>query len=47
VHNVVDEHETAERLLYVAPVGLGVAWIDHALPFHRSTNVTLVPPLFV
>jgi len=36
-------HETPNSVAYRAPAGLGLATIDHALPFHRSTNVLPVP----
>src|ERR1700722_14739117 len=28
-----------------SPVGLGVFWIDHVVPFQRSASVTVVVPL--
>jgi hypothetical protein len=40
VQAVLDVHDTPLRLLLsVAPVGLGVVWIDQLVPFHRSANV--------
>ena len=36
-------HDTEERPLAVAPVGLGVVWMDQAVPFHTSANVTATP----
>ena len=39
VHEVDDEQETPARPDSFAPVGLGVCWIDHSLPFHRSASV--------
>jgi hypothetical protein len=32
-------HATAFRKLNCAPDGLGVDWMDHVVPFHRSANV--------
>jgi hypothetical protein len=32
-------HDTPLKPLSTAPVGLGVVWIDHPAPFHRSPNV--------
>src|SRR5437588_884580 len=44
MQNLADEHETSFRC---APgprwAGLGVRWIDHRLPFHRSASVTPTP----
>jgi hypothetical protein len=45
IHEVDDAHETPQRLLFVAPLGFGVVWIDHEVPFHRSASVTVVPEL--
>jgi hypothetical protein len=43
-----DVHATAARKLPWAPMGLGVAWMLHFLPFHRSARVPrLVPPTAV
>ena len=47
MHAVEDVHDTPWRRLSVAPVGLGVDWIDHAVPFHASTSVTSTPELLV
>jgi hypothetical protein len=44
MHAVADVHATPLRLPYRTPAGLGLGWIRHVLPFHRSTNVN-VPPL--
>ena len=38
VHAVADVHDAANRKLEVAPVGLGVGWIVHAVPSQRSAN---------
>ena len=35
--------ETPDRELTAAPRGLGVGWIRHVLPFHRSARVTPTP----
>jgi hypothetical protein len=40
-----DVHDTASRKLPCAPGGLGVAWIRHLVPSHRSAKVTCVPEL--
>jgi hypothetical protein len=37
-------HDTPDRLLLVAPAGIGTGWIDQLLPFQRSANVS-VPAL--
>src|SRR6516164_1902084 len=42
MQSVADAHDTAPRPLPCAPVGLGVVWIDHAVPFQRSASVTVV-----
>src|SRR5262249_17385387 len=34
-----DRQDVAFRLLAAAPGGLGVCWIRHVLPFHRSASV--------
>src|SRR5215470_6661520 len=42
-----DTQDAAFRLLAAAPVGLGVCWMLHVLPFHRSASVAgdwLLPP---
>jgi hypothetical protein len=36
-------HETPKRELTAAPCGLGVGWMSHWLPFHRSASVTATP----
>src|SRR5215471_246943 len=41
-----DVHDTAFRKLPCAPDGLGVAWMAHLVPFHRSAKVTCIPELF-
>jgi hypothetical protein len=33
-----DPHDTLPRLDHPAPAGLGRFWIDHVLPFQRSTS---------
>jgi hypothetical protein len=32
-------HATPSNCVEVAPVGIATVWLDHALPFHLSTNV--------
>jgi hypothetical protein len=39
-------HDTCWRVLSFAPVGFGVDWTVHSVPFHRSASVTVVPELF-
>src|SRR5215467_11216344 len=39
VHAETDVHDTAFRKLNCAPDGLGVAWMRHRAPFHRSASV--------
>ena len=34
-----DVHATASRRLNCAPAGLGVDWMAHLVPFHRSAKV--------
>jgi hypothetical protein len=41
-----DVHATASRKPLFALDGLGVAWMAHRAPFHRSAKVTSVPELF-
>jgi len=41
-----DLHDTAPRKLTWAPEGLGVAWIRHVTPSHRSARDTISPVLF-
>jgi hypothetical protein len=36
-------HEMPNRELTAAPCGLGVGWMSHLLPFHRSARVTATP----
>ena len=40
---VLEAHDTPFRLTFVPPAGFGVRWIDHRLPFQRSTSA---PPLY-
>ena len=47
VQDLADAHDTARRLLLVAPAGFGVRWIDQLVPFHRSASVMLVPAWLV
>ena len=39
---VVLGHDRSSSQLLVAPAGFGLATIDHAVPFHRSTSVFVV-----
>jgi hypothetical protein len=39
VHAETDVHDTAFRKLNCAPEGLGVAWMRHRVPFHRSAKI--------
>jgi predicted secreted protein len=43
VQAVAEVHETALRMLPVAPVGLGTASIDQLVPFQRSASITCLP----
>jgi len=43
VHALAAEHETAAREFSFAPGTLGVAWMDHADPFHASARVRDAP----
>src|SRR5262249_57070011 len=36
-------HETPKRELTAARLGLGVGWMRHAVPSHRSARVTASP----
>jgi hypothetical protein len=47
VHLVAEEHEIPERKLSDEPGGLGVDWIAHVRPFHRSASVDTSPALSV
>jgi hypothetical protein len=38
-----DTQDTANKLLHTAPVGLGVGWMRHLLPFHCSASGTPAP----
>jgi hypothetical protein len=40
VHAVAEVHDTPCKPLSVAPVGFGVDWIDHFVPFQVSASVT-------
>ena len=39
-----DVHDTAFRKLNCAPDGLGVDWMAHLVPFHRSAKVPEFEP---
>jgi hypothetical protein len=41
---LVDRHDTAFSWLKAKPMGLGVGWIDQALPFQASASVVLPEP---
>ncbi len=43
VHTVTVGHDTAVRLLLVAPAGNAGRWIDHRFPFQRSTSISPPP----
>jgi hypothetical protein len=43
MHAVADVHDTPFRLLFVAPIGLGVDWITQLLPSQRSASGTWLP----
>ena len=45
-HPAADGQETAAKKLKDASARLGVCWIAHLAPFHRSASVTKVPELF-
>jgi hypothetical protein len=45
MHLVAEVHDTPERLLAVAPDGLGVVSIDQEAPFHTSARLTWTPVL--
>ena len=45
VQAVADLHDTPLRALPEAPAGLGVAWMDQAVPFQASASVPCRPPL--
>jgi hypothetical protein len=38
-----DTQDTPSKLLHAAPGGLGIGWMRHLLPFHRSASVTPAP----
>jgi hypothetical protein len=42
VHAVAEVHDTPDKLMLAAPLGVGVVWIVHVLPSQRSASV---PPL--
>ena len=45
VHALAEVHDTPLRALTEAPAGLGVAWMDQAVPFQCSASVPWRPPL--
>ena len=50
VHAVAEMHDTPSRPTpssWPEPEGVGVAWIDQLVPFHRSTNASTMPSLLV
>ncbi len=47
VQRIDEEQDTPLSSLSVAPVGLGVDWRSHSVPFQRSASVTYVPELFL
>ena len=42
-----DTQDTPNKALHAAPGGLGIGWIRHVLPFHRSASVTPAPEALV
>ena len=42
--NFLDVHDTPFSVLYFAPLGAGVGWIDQVEPFQRSASGALCPP---
>jgi hypothetical protein len=44
-HEVDEMHDTPDNTLVVAPLGFGVDWTTHSVPFQRSASVTAVPEL--
>jgi hypothetical protein len=48
VQAVLELHDTPDKKLYIAPVGLGIDWTDQLVPFQASANARSVPaPLLV
>jgi hypothetical protein len=43
VHADADVHDTPARELPCAPLGLGVDWTAHVLPFQRMASISPVP----
>jgi len=41
----VEVHEIPNSSLIFAPVGLGVSWMAHFVPFQLSAKVTMTPEL--
>jgi len=42
MHDDADAQLTPNRAVTAAPAGLGVAWMFHRVPFHRSARVVAV-----
>src|SRR6516225_7890528 len=42
-----DPQDTPNKLLHAVPGGLGIGWMRHLLPFHRSASVTPAPEALV
>ena len=40
-----DVQDTPKSTAAAAPAGLGVVWMLHRVPFHRSAKVTSAPEL--
>ena len=38
-----DTQDTPSKALHAAPAGLGIGWMRHLLPSHRSASVTPAP----
>ena len=47
VHAAADGHATPISWLAAPPAALGVAWMCHRVPFHRSARVCTVPELLM
>jgi|SRR5579864_7575499 len=43
--SVAETHDTADRFVNVAPVGVGMVWMLHAVPFHVSARGVEAPVL--
>jgi hypothetical protein len=43
--SLADTQDTFTSTLSTEPAGLGVAWIDHFVPFSRSASISASDPL--